>query len=154
MLNFIDTPGHVDFGYEVSRALKACEGALLIVDAAQGVEAQTVVNTYLAVEQDLELIPVLNKIDLPGGPPDEIADGGRAGARAAGRGLHPGEREDGRGDPGAARRDLREAARAAGSGDRQTRALIFDAVYDDYRGVVLYCRVFDGEAQASATRSA
>lgn len=145
MLNFIDTPGHVDFGYEVSRALKACEGALLIVDAAQGVEAQTVVNTYLAVEQDLELIPVLNKIDLPAARPDEIAE----------------EVEQVLGLPA---EDCISVSAKTGQGiaelltiicDRfppprkattnKTRALIFDAIYDDYRGVVLYCRVFDGK---------
>ncbi len=145
MLNFIDTPGHVDFGYEVSRALKACEGALLIVDAAQGVEAQTVVNTYLAVEQDLELIPVLNKIDLPAARPDEIAE----------------EVEQVLGLPA---EDCISVSAKTGQGiaelltiicDRfppprkattnRTRALIFDAIYDDYRGVVLYCRVFDGK---------
>ena len=144
MLNFIDTPGHVDFGYEVSRALKACEGALLIVDAAQGVEAQTVVNTYLAVEQDLELIPVLNKIDLPAARPTEIAE----------------EVEQVLGLPA---EDCIAVSAKTGQGidelltvicDKmppprpattdKTRALIFDAVYDDYRGVVLYCRVFDG----------
>ena len=144
MLNFIDTPGHVDFGYEVSRALKACEGALLVVDASQGVEAQTVVNAYLAIAQDLEIIPVLNKIDLPSARPDEIAeeidqvlglptDGCIAVSAKTGQGILellgaicdklPGPRE--------------------ATTDR-LRALIFDAVYDDYRGVIVYCRVFDG----------
>ena len=145
MLNFIDTPGHVDFGYEVSRALKACEGALLVVDAAQGVEAQTVVNAYLAVEQNLEIIPVLNKIDLPGARPDEIAM----------------EVEQVLGLPA---EDCISVSAKTGQGilelltaiceklpppnivdAEHTRALIFDAVYDDYRGVVLYCRVFDGK---------
>ncbi|MAY75315.1 MAG: elongation factor 4 [Phycisphaerae bacterium] len=144
MLNFIDTPGHVDFGYEVSRALKACEGALLVVDAAQGVEAQTVVNAYLAVDQDLEIIPVLNKIDLPAARPDEIAE----------------EVEQVLGLPA---EDCIKCSAKTGEGIqelldavcekfppprepvmKQTRALIFDAIYDDYRGVVLYCRVFDG----------
>ncbi len=145
MLNFIDTPGHVDFGYEVSRALKACEGALLIVDAAQGVEAQTVVNAYLAVEQDLEIIPVLNKIDLPAARPIEIAE----------------EVEQVLGLPA---EDCVLVSAKTGQGVKelldaicdklppprpavmtQTRALIFDAVYDDYRGVVLYLRIFDGK---------
>jgi len=144
MLNFIDTPGHVDFGYEVSRALKACEGALLVVDASQGVEAQTIVNAYLAVAQDLEIVPVLNKIDLPGARPDEIAM----------------ELEQALGFPaeeclrvsaktGVGLPDLLEAICERLPGPRhsaitQTRALIFDAVYDDYRGVIVYIRLFDG----------
>ncbi|MFI4882516.1 MAG: GTP-binding protein, partial [Phycisphaerales bacterium JB064] len=144
MLNFIDTPGHVDFGYEVSRALKACEGAILVVDASQGVEAQTIVNAYLAVAQDLEIVPVLNKIDLPGARPDEIAM----------------EVEQALGFPA---EDCLRVSAKSGIGipelldaicDRlpapnppkmkQTRALIFDAVYDDYRGVIVYIRLFDG----------
>ncbi|GAB4384670.1 MAG: translation elongation factor 4 [Phycisphaerales bacterium] len=145
MLNFIDTPGHVDFGYEVSRALKACEGALLVVDASQGVEAQTVVNAYLAVEQNLEIIPVLNKIDLPGARPEEIAmeveqvlglpaEECIAVSAKTGQGIE----------------ELLEAICERLPPPRivdaeHLRALIFDAVYDDYRGVVLYCRVFDGE---------
>ena len=144
MLNFIDTPGHVDFGYEVSRALKACEGALLVVDAAQGVEAQTVVNAYLAIEQDLEIIPVLNKIDLPGARPDEIAeeieqvlglDAEDCIACSAKSGVGIEELLGAICD--------RLPPPRAQTTDR-TRALIFDAVYDDYRGVILYCRVFDG----------
>ena len=145
MLNFIDTPGHVDFGYEVSRALKACEGALLIVDASQGVEAQTVVNTYLAVEQDLEIVPVLNKIDLPGARPDEIAEEVEQVLGIDALDCIPVSAKTGEGIP-----DLLDAICERLHEPRppvmkQTRALIFDAVYDDYRGVIVYCRVFDGK---------
>lgn len=144
MLNFIDTPGHVDFGYEVSRALKACEGALLIVDAAQGVEAQTVVNAYLAIEQDLEIIPVLNKIDLPGARPDEIAMEVEQVLGFAAEDCVLCSAKSGVGIP-----ELLDEICERFPGPRQaqtpkTRALIFDAVYDDYRGVIVYCRVFDG----------
>ncbi len=144
MLNFIDTPGHVDFGYEVSRALKACEGALLIVDAAQGVEAQTVVNAYLAIEQDLEIIPVLNKIDLPGARPDEIAMEVEQVLGFAAEDCILCSAKTGQGIP-----ELLDAICERFPGPREpktekTRALIFDAVYDDYRGVIVYCRVFDG----------
>ena len=145
MLNFIDTPGHVDFGYEVSRALKACEGALLVVDASQGVEAQTVVNAYLAIEQDLEIIPVLNKIDLPGARPDEIAMEVEQVLGFPAEDCIPVSAKTGQGIP-----ELLAAICDRFPGPREpktkkTRALIFDAVYDDYRGVVIYCRVFDGK---------
>ena len=144
MLNFIDTPGHVDFGYEVSRALKACEGALLIVDASQGVEAQTVVNTYLAIGQDVELIPVLNKIDLPAARPDEIADEIEQVLGLDAMDCIPVSAKTGEGIP-----DLLSAICDRLPAPRKPmtdklRALIFDAVYDDYRGVVVYLRVFDG----------
>jgi GTP-binding protein LepA len=144
MLNFIDTPGHVDFGYEVSRALKACEGALLIVDAAQGVQAQTVVNAYLAVEQDLEIIPVLNKIDLPAARPVEIAEEVEQVLGLAAEDCLSVSAKTGKGVA-----ELLAAVCERLPGPREgvtkkTRALIFDAVYDDYRGVVLYCRIFDG----------
>ncbi len=145
MLNFIDTPGHVDFGYEVSRALKACEGAILIVDASQGVEAQTVVNTYLAVEQDLEIIPVLNKIDLPGARPDEIAEEVEQVLGFDAFSCIPVSAKTGQGIPEllSAICDRLPAPRKPVT--TKTRALIFDAVYDDYRGVIVYCRVFDGK---------
>ncbi|MEO1583732.1 MAG: translation elongation factor 4 [Planctomycetota bacterium] len=145
MLNFIDTPGHVDFGYEVSRALKACEGALLVVDASQGVEAQTVVNAYLAVEQDLEIIPVLNKIDLPGARPDEIAMEVEQVLGLPAEDCIAVSAKTGEGIP-----ELLAAICDRFPGPREqetkkTRALIFDAVYDDYRGVIIYARVFDGK---------
>jgi GTP-binding protein LepA len=144
MLNFIDTPGHVDFGYEVSRALKACEGALLLVDASQGVEAQTVVNAYLAVSQDVEIIPVLNKIDLPGARPDEIAMEVEQVLGLPAEDCLLVSAKTGRGVP-----ELLSAICERFPDPRtpmtdKTRALIFDAVYDDYRGVIVYCRVFDG----------
>jgi GTP-binding protein LepA len=143
-LNFIDTPGHVDFTYEVSRALTACEGALLVVDSTQGVEAQTVANAYLAIENNLELIPVINKIDLPSADPDKVAM----------------EIEQLLGLPA---EDCINCSAKTGEGImelldlicsklpppepakiKQTRALIFDSHYDEYRGVVVYFRIFDG----------
>jgi GTP-binding protein LepA len=144
VLHLIDTPGHVDFTYEVSRALEACEGAVLLVDAAQGIEAQTLANLYLALDRDLHIIPVLNKIDLPAADPDRYA------AEIAHIiGCEPGDvlRVSGKTGEGVA--DLldhvvREVPPPTGDADAPTRAMIFDSVYDTYRGVVTYVRVVDG----------
>ena len=145
VLHLIDTPGHVDFTYEVSRALEACEGAVLLVDAAQGIEAQTLANLYLALDRDLHIIPVLNKIDLPAADPDRYA------AEIAHIiGCEPGDvlRVSGKTGDGVA--DLldhvvREVPAPTGDADAPTRAMIFDSVYDTYRGVVTYVRVVDGK---------
>jgi len=143
-LHLIDTPGHVDFSYEVSRSLAACEGALLVVDAAQGVEAQTVANTYLAVENGLELIPVINKVDLPGAEPDRVA-----GEIADLLGGDPGEALPISAKTGEGVVDVLEAIVArvpppAGNREAPSRALIFDSEFDQYRGVVAYVRLVDG----------
>ncbi len=145
VLNMIDTPGHVDFTYEVSRSLAACEGAVLLVDAAQGIEAQTLANLYLALEADLHIIPVLNKIDLPSAQPDKYA------AELAGIiGCDPAEVLRVSAKTGAGVAELLDQIVAqvpapAGDADAPARALIFDSVYDTYRGVVTYVRVVDGE---------
>ncbi|MBM9461912.1 elongation factor 4 [Aeromicrobium sp. YIM 150415] len=145
VLNMIDTPGHVDFTYEVSRSLEACEGAILLVDAAQGIEAQTLANLYLALEADLHIIPVLNKIDLPGAQPEKYAE-----ELAGIIGGDPADvlRVSAKTGEGVA--DLLEAIveqvpAPVGDADGQPRALIFDSVYDTYRGVVTYVRVVDGQ---------
>ena len=143
-LNMIDTPGHVDFSYEVSRSLAACEGAILLVDAAQGIEAQTLANLYLALENDLEIIPVLNKIDLPAADPDKYA------AELAQ--LIGGKPEDvlrvsgktGAGVPELLDRVVGSVPAPVGTVDAEPRAMIFDSVYDSYRGVVTYVRMIDG----------
>ena len=145
VLHLIDTPGHVDFTYEVSRALEACEGAVLLVDAAQGIEAQTLANLYLALDRDLHVIPVLNKIDLPAADPDRYA-----GEIAHIIGCEPSDvlRVSGKTGEGVA--DLldhvvREVPPPTGDSEAPTRAMIFDSVYDIYRGVVTYVRVVDGK---------
>ena len=143
-LHLIDTPGHVDFSYEVSRSLAACEGALLVVDAAQGVEAQTVANTYLAVENGLELIPVINKVDLPGADPERVA------AEIADLlGGDPGEVLRISAKTGEGVLEVLEAIVAripppGGRPDAPPRALIFDSEFDQYRGVIAYVRMVDG----------
>nr|BCX00317.1 MAG: elongation factor 4 [Bacteroidota bacterium] len=144
VLNLIDTPGHVDFSYEVSRALKSCEGAILVVDASQGVEAQTIANLYQALEHDLEIVPVLNKIDLPNAEPERVAQeiidliGGRPEdilrvSAKTGQGID----------------ELLEAIVARippprGNPEAPLQALIFDSVFNPYRGAIVYCRIFEG----------
>ncbi|MCV7095673.1 elongation factor 4 [Mycobacterium kubicae] len=145
VLHLIDTPGHVDFTYEVSRALEACEGAVLLVDAAQGIEAQTLANLYLALDRDLHIIPVLNKIDLPAADPDRYA-----GEIAHIIGCEPDDvlRVSGKtGEGVAALLDevVRQVPPPQGQADAPLRAMIFDSVYDIYRGVVTYIRVVDGK---------
>ncbi|MDQ1684865.1 MAG: GTP-binding protein LepA [Frankiaceae bacterium] len=144
VLHLIDTPGHVDFSYEVSRSLAACEGAILLVDAAQGIEAQTLANLYLALENDLHLIPVLNKIDLPAAQPEKYAA-----ELAHIIGCDPGDVLRVSAKTGAGVADLldevvRQVPHPTGDPDAPPRALIFDSVYDQYRGVITYVRVIDG----------
>ncbi|WP_010534751.1 translation elongation factor 4 [Brachybacterium squillarum] len=143
-LNMIDTPGHVDFTYEVSRSLAACEGAILLVDAAQGIEAQTLANLYLAMEHDLTIVPVLNKIDLPGAEPEKYA--AEIGQLV---GIDPAEvlrvsGKTGEGVPELLDHVVRTLPEPEGTVDAPCRAMIFDSVYDTYRGVVTYVRVVDG----------
>ncbi|MEZ0053551.1 GTP-binding protein LepA [Mycobacterium sp. MAA66] len=145
VLHLIDTPGHVDFTYEVSRALEACEGAVLLVDAAQGIEAQTLANLYLALDRDLTIIPVLNKIDLPAADPDRYA-----GEIAHIIGCEPSDVLRVSGKTGEGVRELldevvRLIPAPVGDADAPARAMIFDSVYDIYRGVVTYVRVVDGK---------
>lgn len=146
-LNMIDTPGHVDFTYEVSRSLAACEGALLLVDAAQGIEAQTLANLYLAMENDLTIIPVLNKIDLPAAMPDKYAE-----ELANLIGVEPEDvlrvsGKTGEGVEALLDRIVEQLPAPEGQADAPARAMIFDSVYDTYRGVVTYVRVVDGKLE-------
>ncbi len=149
--NLIDTPGHVDFAYEVSRSLAACEGAILVVDASQGVEAQTLANTYMALEHDLELVPILNKIDLPSAHPDEVAqevedviglpcmDAPRVSAK------------NGINIEAVLERVVEDIPAPTGDPDAPLKALIFDSIYDSYKGVIVYIRVFEGTVKAGDT---
>jgi GTP-binding protein LepA len=145
VLNLIDTPGHVDFSYEVSRSLAACEGAVLLVDAAQGIEAQTLANLYLALGDDLQIIPVLNKIDLPAAQPDKYAE-----ELAHIIGCSPSDvlrvsAKTGEGVPELLNAIVTQLPPPQGDPEAPARALIFDSVYDTYRGVVTYVRVVDGQ---------
>ena len=143
-LNLIDTPGHVDFGYEVSRALEACEGALLIVDAAQGMEAQTIANMYAALEADLEIIPIINKIDLPAARPDEIAEDISALLGTPPEKILRISAKEGENIQPVLEKIIQDVPAPTHNPDAPLQALIFDSHYNSFKGVIAYIRVFDG----------
>ncbi len=145
VLNLIDCPGHVDFTYEVSRALAACEGALLVIDAAQGVEAQTLANVYLALEHDLTIIPVINKIDLPGAYPEQVAQEVEDMLGLSRDDVIFASAKEGVGVPEILEAIVKRVPPPHGQRNRPARALIFDSHYDAYKGVIAYVRVVDGE---------
>ena len=144
LLNLIDTPGHVDFSYEVSRAMNACEGAILLVDAAQGMEAQTIANLYVAIEHGLEVIPVLNKIDLPAARPEAVAEEIASLLGGDPTDILAVSAKTGQGVPDVLERIVERVPAPKGDADGPPRALVFDSVFDSYRGVITYMRVVDG----------
>jgi GTP-binding protein LepA len=148
VLNLIDTPGHVDFSYEVSRSIAACEGALLIVDASQGIEAQTISNLFMALEHGLEIIPVLNKIDLPGAMPEEVKDEIVELLGCKREEIIPASGKTGQGVYDVLRAIIERVPAPKGNPDAPLKALIFDSVFNSFRGIIAYYRVFDGSIKS------
>ncbi|MBX7254486.1 MAG: translation elongation factor 4 [Candidatus Promineofilum sp.] len=146
-MNLIDTPGHVDFAYEVSRALQSCEGAILVVDATQGIEAQTLANLYMAVEADLELLPVVNKIDLPAASPEDVAEEIENVTGFPAEDVIPISAKMGTNIDAVLEAVVRKIPPPAGDRDAPFRALVFDSHYDSYKGVIAYVRVFEGSVR-------
>ena len=145
VLNLIDTPGHVDFSYEVSRSIAACEGALLVVDAAQSIQAQTISNLYLALENDLEIIPVLNKVDLPSASPEEVSDDIVDLLGCKKDEIILASAKTGQGIEEILNAIISVVPPPSSDANAPLRALIFDSVYNPFRGVETYFRVFDGQ---------
>ncbi|HIJ79702.1 MAG: translation elongation factor 4 [Desulfobulbaceae bacterium] len=151
MLNLVDTPGHVDFSYEVSRALSSCEGALLLIDAAQGIEAQTLANLYLAMEHDLEIIPVINKIDLPSADPEGVALQIEEDLGLNGDHIQLCSAKTGKGVDNILEAVVNLLPPPQGDADQPLEALIFDANYDSFRGTIISCRIINGRVKAGDT---
>ena len=150
-LNLVDTPGHVDFSYEVSRALSSCEGALLLIDAAQGIEAQTLANLYLAMENDLVIVPVINKIDLPSAEPDRIAGQIEHDLGLEAAGIQFCSAKTGEGVPELLEAIVKYLPPPKGDPEKALEALIFDASYDPYRGTVISVRIMNGTLKTGDT---
>lgn len=150
-LNLIDTPGHVDFGYEVSRALNACEGAVLVVDATQGIEAQTLANLYQALNADLAIVPVINKIDLPSARPDEVAEDVASLLGVAPESVLQISAKEGKNVEAALEAIVEKVPPPKDESEKPLRALIFDSHYDSYKGVIAYVRVVEGKVRPTET---
>ena len=148
LFNLIDTPGHVDFGYEVSRALNACEGALLVVDATQGIEAQTMANAYLAVDNNLEIVPVINKIDLPSADVERVREEIEDVIGIPAEDCPAVSAKNGLNIEQVLKKVVTDIPVPEGDSSAPLKALIFDSYYDSYLGVVVYIRVFDGSVKA------
>ena len=147
ILNLIDTPGHVDFSYEVSRSIAACEGALLIVDAAQGIQAQTISNLYLALENDLEIIPVVNKVDLPSAEPEVVADQIIDLIGCTEDEIIPASAKTGIGIENILKAIIERVPPPKGDINKPLQAMIFDSVYNPFRGIEAYFKILNGEIQ-------